>query len=903
MISAREFCREREFPVTIFLTYSFDPLFFERIPLSDLEKGGSHRTLIVADGGQVRNTMPQCLAQLAYLGRRYVLAETVSARTFHPKLIARLSPTAGRVWIGSGNLTYPGWGGHQELGATWAVGPQQQDKGLWLDPLLTEVAAAVGSSVFEDQLQSVRDLIRWLQRPATPAPESVLLGTPTRPLAPQLAERWQGRKFDELRLCTGSTDRDGAFLRWAHDTFGVRRALVCVSPGYASFDASRLKKLPLDVQFVKPKDGRMMHAKFFWFSGKQGSAAVVGSANCSAAAWLTGNGFGNFELVIPYDTPAEADFKGVLALFRGAKHAPEHVLLEPATTDDDDDHAPSPETFRIVSLRLRATGHVIEASIQPSPPAHSRVTLAIDAGRRRTTVSLSRREIGFFGRLAPEFEFGPGTAFASAHVEIDGHSAVTAPRWIDNDAALARASSGSTIEPGLRDLYRKRAMSSDQQKVLEAVYAVSQSLLRGDGDTVALSATKTKIKPDQKPEPDNENAPAVDPAAIVRTLKELKAAREAKGPMSFTPYGGSLQGVMALLFAREDDDEGEIDLSHEAWTGDNPELASDDAADIKGNLGTPDAPPPPPEAPPPESPAETAQKFRDQIDAFLWELGQPDFAEHCDAERLVQALAFPLLICVRGSEGGWLPSAVLTTVAVRVVDIMFAKSYGANHPVGLFHVVANRYARLRRKDEFDRAVGEGTLWSALLASLSNVNSVVTRSLVLQASALSQVFACNSLVSQATPEHLSSLLQSLVIPHAEFALTNKARPIAEALEQLTRALREKEQAIYARQGSGRRLHNAGSLLWSSRWSWSTTPAGQAQSYVAGYIDVDDAAQDEPAIQQRLEELRQAMLAVPAVVPAPIILLGTAEVSPATARSPAALADAQASLPASDPSLPS
>jgi hypothetical protein len=32
-----------------------------------------------------------------------VLAETVTANIFHPKLIVQLSPTSGRVWIG--NLT------------------------------------------------------------------------------------------------------------------------------------------------------------------------------------------------------------------------------------------------------------------------------------------------------------------------------------------------------------------------------------------------------------------------------------------------------------------------------------------------------------------------------------------------------------------------------------------------------------------------------------------------------------------------------------------------------------------------------------------------------------------------------------------------------------------------------
>ncbi|MGO8932431.1 MAG: hypothetical protein ACLQDA_01855 [Terracidiphilus sp.] len=892
--------------MTIFFTYSFDPLFFERIPLSDLKKGGSRRILIVADAGQVQKAMGQCLSQLAYLGRLYVLAETVSARTFHPKLIARLSAAGGRVWVGSGNLTYPGWGGHQELGATWSIGPKEDDRGLWLDSLLAAVGAAVRSSVFEDQVEIIRETIGWLKTSDNVTQASpILFGTPDRPLAPQLADRWKNRRFDELRLCTGSTDKDGAFLLWTHQTFGVKRAIVCVSPTYASFDAARLKKLPLDVHIVKPKDGQMMHAKFFWFSGAQGCAAVAGSANCSAAAWLAGSGFGNFELVIPYDSPTEADFKSIMAVFKGAKLAPEKVLLAPSGVSDET-KGPEHEPFQLVSLRLRATGGVIEAILDPPPPADSRVKLTIEAARRRATVALTQRGAVLIARLPPEFEVGPGTAFAAAHIETAGKSIITAPRWIDNDAALARASSGSSIEPGLGDLYRRRARSSDQQKILEAVYAVSQSLLRGDGSATALTAARAKAKRDQKPETEEEaDAPAVDPAAIVRGLKELKAARDAKGHSGFTPYGGSLYGVMALLFGREEDIEDEIDLSHEAWMGDNPELASDDAADIKGNLGSPPAsPPPPPRPPPPETTAETARRFHEQIDDFLRELGHPDFAQQCEAERLVEALAFPLLVCVRGYEGGWLSPTALASVAARVVDVMLVKTYGPNRLKGLFRVVQDRYAQLHRQEEFLRAVGEGTLWSALLASLSTIIDAPARQMIRQASALSQVFACKELVALATPEHLSALVQSLVIPHAEFSLTDKATHIEEALEELIALLRIKERAIYAQQGNGRRWHNAGALLWSSRWGWSVTPSGQAQSSACGYIDVELAAQNDPDILKALNHLRQVMLAVPAVQPEPIVLRPGVDASDTSAASvPHNTLTSNAALPGHNSAAPS
>jgi hypothetical protein len=61
MISARKFCQEPGYPVTIFLTYAFDPLFFERIALDDLSMGGTRRILILADAGEIAEAMKRCI--------------------------------------------------------------------------------------------------------------------------------------------------------------------------------------------------------------------------------------------------------------------------------------------------------------------------------------------------------------------------------------------------------------------------------------------------------------------------------------------------------------------------------------------------------------------------------------------------------------------------------------------------------------------------------------------------------------------------------------------------------------------------------------------------------------------------------------------------------------------------
>jgi len=48
-MNPRLFCREQVYETTIGLTYTFDPIFFERLILNDLRAGGSGEILIIAD--------------------------------------------------------------------------------------------------------------------------------------------------------------------------------------------------------------------------------------------------------------------------------------------------------------------------------------------------------------------------------------------------------------------------------------------------------------------------------------------------------------------------------------------------------------------------------------------------------------------------------------------------------------------------------------------------------------------------------------------------------------------------------------------------------------------------------------------------------------------------------------
>lgn len=96
----------------------------------------------------------------------------------------------------------------------------------------------------------------------------------------------------------------------------------------------------------------------------------------------------------------------------------------------------------------------------------------------------------------------------------------------------------------------------------------------------------------------------------------------------------------------------------------------------------------------------------------------------------------------------------------------------------------NRYLREGRLDDFRRALGDGTLWAALLAALSIDPDAAPRIVVWEAAALASVLRCGELLAAVSgPAQLSALVRSLLIPDAERQITERAEKIARAADAL------------------------------------------------------------------------------------------------------------------------
>lgn len=801
-MNPRLFCREQSYHKALLLTYSFDPIFFEQVVLPDLWAGRSSDILVLGDQAQIEASTQVAVGQLWHLGRHYLLAGANHTGAFHPKVFLRLGPKDGIVMLGSGNVTSSGWGGNQELGTAWMVGPEHADKGGWLHPFLDSVSSWCGGELEHDAVRRMKD-VPWLSlTPAALVTESVVLHSRhALSLAPALAQRWTGRRFDEVKILTGSTDESGAFLRWAHSTFGVEQATVALTPSSASFAPDKLADLPLKLRIVPALADRAMHAKFYWFEGPDGPAAVMGSANCSAAAWLLApDQGGNIETLVAYDQPTPDDFAGVLSVFAAPASDPVDVLLpRSATVNETNANA---LVFRLKSLLWDSAGHRLQAQISPAPESSMRLELVV--GGLRFSMQPLQGVAGAWVCDLPE-ALASATVFASVEIFRGAEQWATQPRWVNDVAALEHASHAARLLEPFKGLERS-ATSTEQRQMLDELQEVAHALFN---DTAAFRDSGFGSARSKESKDDTPAAP-VNPADLIVHLEEH---HEGLPNFGSTGPGASLSltGILRLLFDGEaQESAGSVATKDEEIDeGQSP----DDGRGAPRKVGEKTAAT--------RNPVAIEDRFRDrlaaQISTFLTEMSSPAFAERCSATQMVQAVSFPLAVALRGQRRGWVKPEVAEQWALEVFSILFrGKASGSG---GLLHTVEQRYTDSDRHLTFEGVIGDGTLWVVLVATLGNSHWMGVGTDIDKAVALREVFTAPQLLASAVPARVAALIGKIRIDDARSYFADVALTVTRLLEEIDSVLKPIWEAKLRQQCEHGITHKVGDLLWRDKIGWA------------------------------------------------------------------------------------
>ena len=277
-----------------FTTYALSLSFFEAVILDALVRGGGNsQALVLADVDGVRASIGEQGAQR--VGKDYeVEPVAVTNGVFHPKVSVFISADECHVLVGSGNLTFGGWGGNCEvlehLHTGFAIDAIADAAGFFErlsgSARVLHGAAAHCASIAADLRRSVRGRagngnIRLLHNLESSIAEQVAaaaadLGGAERLVA--AAPFWDGGGAID-RLC------DSLDLQEVYVHSHVHGCVTGRTGDNWPRDAEKsVHPVRVDVMDTSDEAARLLHAKVFELRCKRGRLLISGSANATAAA-------------------------------------------------------------------------------------------------------------------------------------------------------------------------------------------------------------------------------------------------------------------------------------------------------------------------------------------------------------------------------------------------------------------------------------------------------------------------------------------------------------------------------------------------------------------------------------------------------------------------------------------
>ncbi len=280
----------------LFTTYALSLSFFESVVLDELIRKGSRNTVVLADVEGVRNALSELGARR--VGRDYEVEPVAVANgyVFHPKITLLVSDTETHVLVGSGNLTFGGWGGNLEvldyLHAGFAADA--------LDDMANFFEALSVSTRLTHEAQA------HCMRAAADLRRAAALGTRSgrvrfvhslrRSILKQVAEL-SNELGGALRLTVASPYWDrGLALEQLSALLGLHQVHVHAHPagvvlGTAADNWPRTARVEVEAVTVGLLDeadptesGRRLHAKLYEVVCRRGRLILSGSANATNAA-------------------------------------------------------------------------------------------------------------------------------------------------------------------------------------------------------------------------------------------------------------------------------------------------------------------------------------------------------------------------------------------------------------------------------------------------------------------------------------------------------------------------------------------------------------------------------------------------------------------------------------------
>jgi len=707
---------------------------------------------------------------------------------FHPKLCIRLSTEGGIIACGSHNLSRSGWlgrsqdevsGGNREVCTAWRVEPDSQSA-VDLRSVLILLSELCDDDRSHNAVLELRE-IAWLASVQESRPRNclwTLTGKDTT-LASLLERRWEGRRFDRLRVATGSTDSSAAMIRWSVDRFNIKQVLLEVDRDCCDLNPFLLNDLAIDLRLNLTSGNPRSHLKVVVFESDHSSAAVIGSANCSSAAWLrSSENSGNVESVVIHDECEPAEFHSLFLMKDDDAIPWDKAGLIPQSEEEETGKEEEDNPIRqLRQMQIEKSARSIYVRLSPNPPADQKVVAVV--GDKKFVLTYFIAEDVW---VSQSVEWPEEICTPFAWVEIGSPGEPTNVVWVDDLESLADTSDWQLPLRAIRHLDR-HMLSAEYRRLLNDLSLLSSTLLnnRDDLQDVVLSQRRNEAE-----EGDIE-AQALDPRSLIKSISDLQeGARHLRHGAGLSTTL-TLTGIMRLFFCEtNDNDSGSYDptKAESKKSSEEEDRDTESGSDVSADVAQL------------HEPTEKEKKrLLQQLSEFTDNLSSAEFADRCSARQLQQAIAYPLAVARFAAQGplGQDIESELSDIVVKVVEVLLKRKVMliANDQKRelepLLEEVRQRYSTENREDDFRRIIGDGVLWLVLTSSLTMIRDQ-GRQFEL-ALLVRDVVQNGLLTATATPERLALLARRLVNEESSATYMKKASMVTEAVVALEEHLGE------------------------------------------------------------------------------------------------------------------
>lgn len=349
--------RLRDLENAIVLTHNIDCVFLESILLPTLRRAGNPRLTVFAESTCAIDTFQRQSLYLSGLGRRYRLVSVnlPPPFRFHPKAVLLAAQKRAHLFIGSGNIGFGGWRENGEIWVEYVLNEKDQQAApafaFFRDYLKQILRIAPFTETIEHEIADAfsQERKQWVSYLAKSGGLIGRAGSGPS-LIDCLDDVISSEPVDRLWICAPYYDIQAEALNALKEKFEAKETRVLLQEKETNFTSEAAEAQTKDVRLqsvnYNGNDGkpRFLHAKFYGLERKRRVTVLLGSANCSNAAWTIPGNRGNAELVAIKEMSKKEFEQHILQEL--------HIVDEPPELQahQERDDVSEPETYALRAL-------------------------------------------------------------------------------------------------------------------------------------------------------------------------------------------------------------------------------------------------------------------------------------------------------------------------------------------------------------------------------------------------------------------------------------------------------------------------------------------------------------------------------------------------------------------------